>query len=362
MKKIKVHLQYPWSFPDSSYYKSILKYPPKNVEFVNFKQEEFKGISSGKKFKRINKIKNLLRKVLYVLKLPNIIKTKKTNFDIIHCAHCLSKNKKPWVVDVEHYWNFASSGKLAYSKQGKEKIKKFLKSPYCKKILPWTESAKKSITDALKDKEIEKKIEIVSFAMPVKKFKKKKGKTTLLFVGRYFYAKGGMEALEAFDELSKNQDIKCIFVSDTPKQILEKYSKNKRIEFYNLMPQEKLFELYKKSDIFVYPGYSDTFGFALVEAMAFGLATVTVNGFARKEIVKNGKTGYVIETKANPQKSKEERKRLVKEIVFITTKLIKNKKLLLNIQKNAKREIKNGKFSIEKRNKKLEEVYKEALK
>jgi len=45
----------------------------------------------------------------------------------------------------------------------------------------------------------------------------------------------------------------------------------------------------------VYPGYSDSFGFAFLEAMAFGLPIVTVDGFARREIVEDGKNGFVIE-------------------------------------------------------------------
>jgi glycosyltransferase involved in cell wall biosynthesis len=53
-----------------------------------------------------------------------------------------------------------------------------------------------------------------------------------------------------------------------------------------LMPQDKLFkEVFPKSDIFVYPGFSDTFGFALTEAISFGVPVVTVDGYSRREII-----------------------------------------------------------------------------
>jgi len=38
-KKIKIYLQYPWKFPDSPYYKYLLKNPPKNVSFEGAKKQ-----------------------------------------------------------------------------------------------------------------------------------------------------------------------------------------------------------------------------------------------------------------------------------------------------------------------------------
>jgi len=363
-KKIKVYLQYPWSFPDSPYYKYLITNPPKNIEYLNTQTQ--KGvITSSFRFGLMNKIKNVVRELMYILRRPNIIRTKKGDYDVIHCAHCLSSNKQPWITDAEHYWNFASSGEIAYSNAGRERIKKMLKSPYCKRVLPWTKAAKESILKNMNDAEIEKKTELVYPAIPLPELRLKKNKKiTLLFVGRYFYGKGGLHALEAFDRLSKKYNIECIFVSETPKQFIDKYSGNKRIKFHGLMPQKKLFELYSEADIFVYPGYSDTFGFALIEAMSFSLAVVTVDGFARKEIVSEGKTGFVIERKKETDCNKidEEGKRIIEEIVEKTSQLIKNKKLLQKMSKSARKEIEKGKFSMKERNKKLERIYQEAIK
>jgi len=58
-------------------------------------------------------------------------------------------------------------------------------------------------------------------------------------------------------------------------------------------------EIFPQSDIFVYPGYSDSFGFALIDALASGTPIVSIDGFARKEIVKEGKIGFVIERQKN---------------------------------------------------------------
>jgi len=123
-------------------------------------------------------------------------------------------------------------------------------------------------------------------------------------------------------------------------------------------------EIFPQSDIFVYPGYSDSFGFALIDALASGTPIVSIDGFARKEIVKEGKTGFVIERQKNSgwYPSKEEEGKIIKELVEKTSLLIKNKKLREKMSKNCIKMVKEGKFSIKERNKKLGKIYEEALK
>ena len=48
MDKIKVFLQYPWKFPDSPYYNYLVKYPPKNIEYLKNSEEAF--VNVAKKF------------------------------------------------------------------------------------------------------------------------------------------------------------------------------------------------------------------------------------------------------------------------------------------------------------------------
>ncbi len=368
-KQIKVYLQYPWKFPDSSYYNSMLNYPPKNISYINANKQKFVGINSPKTFKRMLALKTSLRKILAVAKVPNITYTKNKDCDLIHCAHCLSLNKKPWVVDTEHYWNFASSGPISYSAIGKKRIKKLLKGDYCKKIMPWTNSAKETIFNNLKDREIEKKTEIVTYAIPSPKIKRIKHEgINLFFSGRYFHQKGGKQALIVIDALTKKYDnVKAIFLSQTPGNLLKKYEKNKKIEFHSLMPLEKIMkEIYPKSDIFVYPGFSDTFGFVLVEALAFGLPIVTVDGFARKDIVENEKDGFVIKKpriiwdEAIPHISQEPL--MIKEMIKKTSLLIENNSLRKKMSNYGIKVTSEGKFSLKERHEKLKRIYREAIK
>ncbi len=366
MKKVKVYLQYPWKVSDSQYYKSLIEYPPENVEYQNIRKKE--GIIiNKKKLGTFNFLKGSIRNFLEKTQIP-ILNIHKTNcqkdYDIIHCAHCLSKNKnKPWVADLESYWQMFISGRD--TKKGKKKALKILMRNNCKKILAWTESAKKEII--LNFPKIKNKIEVVSFAMPVPKIKKIKHKgINLLFVSRYFHAKGGLHALEVFEELTKKyKEVKCTFISQTPKEIIKKYSSNSRINFFDLMPHQKLInEIFPKIDILVYPAYSDTFGFIFIESMSFGIPIIAVDGFARKDIIDEGKTGFIIEREKNKEwyPKEKEGKKIIKEIIKKTSLLIDNEKLRKKMSKNCIKLIKEEKFSIKERNKKLKRIYNEVLK
>jgi len=364
MNKIKVYLQYPWKFPDSPYYKYLIQNPPKNIEYLNVENQ--KGvITNANKFFLAHKVKIAIRKWVNILKISmmnaKITKSRKP-YDIIHCAHCISKNKnKPWVADFEGDWQFYIGKKNPHLKR---RVRKILLSKNCKKILPWTEKLMQRILKEFP--EIKDKIEVVYPALPLPMVKKKKHQgINLLFVARYFYHKGGLHTLEAMDKLTKkHKNVNAIFVSEVPEHLLEKYSKNPKIKFYNLMPQDKLFkEIYSITDIFIYPGYSDSLGFAILEAMSFGIPVVTVNVPSRDELIEDGKTGLVIDLGRNLKKleRREYLEEVISKISDRTEKLIKSKKLRDKISKNCMKTIKNGKFSIKERNKKLERIYKEAL-
>ena len=356
---MKVYLQYPWKFPDSPYYKSLIENPPDDVEFENTSNQ--KGVITNKKFFWIsNFLKRNIRRFANTFRLttPNAHLTHPGNYDLIHCAHCLSKNSdKPWIADIESPWQLYI-GKKTIS--AKKKVEEILSHKNCEKILPWTQATLDELVGDFP--KLADKMEVLYPAIPEKKFnKRKKKEINLIFSGRYFFHKGGLHALEAIDELTKKyKHVYGIINSEVPTEIIKKYSNNKKLKFYPLMPQEKLFDLYSQSDIMIYPGYSDSFGFAYLEAMSFGIPVVTVDGYARKEIIEDGKTGFIIQRKSNlnPNQSDEEISRQISEK---TSLLIKNMKFMNAMSKNCLKEIKSGKFSIKVRNEKLKNIYMEML-
>jgi glycosyltransferase involved in cell wall biosynthesis len=366
MKNIKVYLQYPWKTSDSQYYKSLVDNPPENVEYVSEKMNL--GMIVNKRDVKIRTfIKKYLRKFLVFtrISIPNLQETKtKKEYDLIHCAHCLSKNNSPWVADFENVWQMWVLGNK--SKKSREKIKNILLNKNCKKIIAWTEASKKEIIE--KFPEIEKKVDVVTYAMPFPKSAKKrnKKKITLLFIGRYFYWKGGLHILKVFDNLTKRyKNVEAIFISDCPRKIINEYKNNNKIKILGLTSHKKIIEdIFPNADLFVYPGYTDSFGFTFIESLAFGVPVITVNGFARKDIIEDKKTGYVVEKPKNLSiwKIEENEEELIQKMVNKTSLLIENKKLREKMSKKCIEAVKSGKFSIKERNKKLKRIYEEALK
>ena len=364
MDKIKVFLQKPWKFSDSPYYQYLRQNPPKNIEYIN--AHEFQLIQSSKKMRVNNKLKRFAKIAVrkFLPNLPNAHFTQNSNrYNLIHCTHCLSLNNKPWVADIEYAEQFWAAGRT----KRKDKVRKLLLNKNCKKILAWTKWSYENIIREFP--EIKNKTEIIYPGIPVKKFEKKKtNRINLLFSSRRFFFKGGLHALEVIDRLTKKyRNVYGIIVADVPKEIFSKYSQNEKISFPGFVPQEKLFnEIYPSADIFVYPSYTDTFGFGLTEALSFGLPIVCVGGYSRKEIVTDGKTGFVIDEPkdfdARHLDNLEDYANIINKLEGKTELLIKNKKLRKQMSKNAIGEISEGKFSIKERNKKLEKIYEEALK
>jgi glycosyltransferase involved in cell wall biosynthesis len=65
-----------------------------------------------------------------------------------------------------------------------------------------------------------------------------------------------------------------------------------------LISREQLMtEVYPDTDIFLMPTYVESFGMALVEAQAFGIPVITTNHFAIPEIVEDGVSGLLIDTR-----------------------------------------------------------------
>lgn len=365
MEKIKVYLKRPWIFGDSPYYDYLTKNVSKRIRYVNVGEKGQGIVKDIKKFKLLNKAKRAVKLTIrnFFPWLPNAHFTKKGDYDLIHCAHCLSLNKKPWVMDIE-YVNQVWAGGIP--KKQKNLILKLLQNKHCKKILAWTNWTKSSIIKYFP--EIEKKIEVVYPALPAQKVEKRKSKKiNLLFVSRRFYFKGGLHALEVMDKVTKkHKNVEALIISDIPKKILEKYSQNQKLKFLKFTPKEKLFsEIYPETDILIYPSYTDTFGFIILEALSFGIPVVTVGGQSRNDLIHDGKTGFAIKEplKWNMQdlENTETLKKTIKQIKEKTESLIKNKKLREKMSKNAIKEFRDGKFSIKERNKKLEEIYLGAL-
>lgn len=114
------------------------------------------------------------------------------------------------------------------------------------------------------------------------------GAIRLLFVGGDFARKGGHELLRVFKQLPSGCEMDIVTSQKLPAVTGVRVHQG-------LHPQDSaLRDLYARADIFVLPTKADTWGHAVVEAMASGLPVVTTPVGALGEIVRDGIEGLVV--------------------------------------------------------------------
>lgn len=376
MNKPRVALTHLGAKLDSPFYRELLAVPP--LQYVNrYSKAQREMVLKGSKFSFMN---NVARHVQKWSGVPNMWYIKQ-DCDLIHAAHHLVLNKKPWIVDFEIISSLA--GFTAYrSPISKYLIPKLLRSEHCKKILPWTNAAQESMKTYIGKanwQQLKSKTEIVYPAVrPQKQFKKKKDKKVrLLFISRFFKHKGGLEALQTFDALTRKYDnIECLMFSNVPEHIKTKYNNNAQIKIKSTVPREVLTnKIWPSTDIFLYPSWGDTFGFPILEAQSFGVPVVALKDFAAPELIMEGKTGHVLPgykkkwygpdyfyTNYKLNHTQQERDVVVRSLAKKTGALIENNRLRTQMGKNARKEIEQGRFSIKKRNQRMNEIYQDAVK
>ncbi|RLF37413.1 MAG: hypothetical protein DRM99_00470 [Thermoplasmata archaeon] len=378
-KRIRVRLRLGRS-PHPMYLDLIAK-PPKNVVFIYPPVQHYSikpNFTHKVKVFFWNKLINFFPPTLFI---------KDVNADLIHSASgTLILNKIPWVTDSEGVfvsYNYLKMNNKHYIKQ----LYKQLSNENCKFILPWSKASLKSFQTIFGNK-LDHKLRVVYPAKIISKHNpiNKREDVTLIFVGRRFWDKGGYETLCVYEKLSRNfKNLKLYMISEVPKEIKSKFRNKNIIYIKPNMTYDALAEYYKRSDIFIFPTFVDTFGFVFLEAMEFKLPIVTLDVFATSEIVKHKYNGIVLPAPITPYaknifdiskwqnysgflkylittKDSSERQELVDNLEIVLTKLLRSKALRQKYGRNGYKLVSKGKFSIEERNKKLYKVYQESLK
>ncbi len=357
-------------------YQEIVNYPPRGVEYLGVSKQTKKG-----EYYQNKKWKEFLNRVSQFFNLPRITLLKPGDYDLIHTSRgIIPLNRKPWVMDVEHFYSFMG----LHSKAVENKlIKKFIEwklgSKYCKAILCHCNATLQGFLKHFDCRKFKDKLQVVYPSAHITKIKKEKHKNVrILCVLSLFEQKGGIQVLEAFSRLEKKYDnVELWMRADVPEEIKTKYnSKNIKYTSYsnNIVPREDLIKnVYSKCDVFLYPSLCDSFGFSLMDAMVSGLPIIGTNLFAIPEIVLDGKTGLIINIpgydlhKAYIQEYPfsllvgGENEKFIKGMELALEKLISNESLRNKLAVESFNRVNSGEFSIDHRNKKLLSVYREAL-
>jgi glycosyltransferase involved in cell wall biosynthesis len=297
-----------------------------------------------------------------------------SKYDLIHSTRgILILNKKPWIVDLESGAAFAGLNWTSLKKPFMQRIiKKYLSSKYCKKIMPQSDAAKRSLMENINCSKFKNKIETLHLAYHTTKLKRKRSDTVRIsFIGRGFYEKGGNDLQEAFKILNKNYDVSLKMKGIVPEN---KKLNLPNVEYLENIPDPNKFYdvIFGDCDIFVQPTTVDSYGVSILEAMSTGLPIVCTDVFTLPEEIQDGYNGFLVKSPVNwynhrfnfeeyVRKIKQTHPQTVKELVEKISILIENKKLRREMGKNSFKLVDSGKFSIKERNKKLKRIYEEAL-
>jgi glycosyltransferase involved in cell wall biosynthesis len=292
-------------------YQELFRNPPKGYEYVisdlqNDKRMTVERIAKIRKFKALDWLnKKILRKVIsphYIVQTLSRFRKIPNDVEIVHCNGCLYFGKKPWIVDMESVNTLVGHNQFML-KKNKRNIEKAFESPYCKKIITFTNFAKKTIEANLDTSKFKDKIEVIHYSTGVysNKMKRKDKKIRLLFVGSVtnnksgsFYTKGGREVIDVFEILNKRyKNLELVLVSSIPPEIEDRIKNIKNIKVYNRIPREQLSQIYYNCDIFFYPSFIGP-GLASIEALGTGLVTVSLDIPEYDEFVENEKNGYLV--------------------------------------------------------------------
>jgi len=366
-----------------SYYKLMIKTPPRGYEFILPKNEKkTRTINFLLNSKILRKIyRNIIKKLISPDKLFDKAYSAKidNNINLIASGGRAIDIKRPWVCFIlDNPYSLGGFDYKNFIKKKKETQRRLL-SPYCKKIIIGNDTAMK-IMKKFFSKEVIKKCVLIRHGIEKQSFKKpNKRKVQILFMGSVanpddFEMKGGLYVLEVFKKLNKDYDVDFIIRSKIPDWIKKKYNiKNLKI-IDKEISYENIKKLYINSDIFLIPGRVYTL-MTFLEAMSFELPLVCLDTYAVKDYVINNENGLIVKRNENVPyedisypcnvRSKEFiiadrklNKRVIKDLCSATIKLIEDKKLREKLGVESRKMIET-KFSIELRNKKLKKVFDE---
>ena len=123
----------------------------------------------------------------------------------------------------------------------------------------------------------------------------------LLYVGRVSKEKGVLELTNIYETVKqKHINTKLVIVGKGPalKQLM---SENPDAVFMDWVEREKLPEIYSSADMLVLPSRFDTFCNVVLEALSCGLPVIAYNTKGPKDIIRNGKEGFLVNNQQEMQ-------------------------------------------------------------
>lgn len=312
---------------------------PNREEFMQYLKQFrlFKCFKEGIKSLKILYLKNKLIKKEILLNDADIYFSTRTEYGKLLSKYG-SKNKLK--VTEEH--NFIDDKKYQ-----KEIIKGYQNLDYVVVISKYHE---KMYNEWFKNTNV-KIVRIENILNNISNSKTKLNNNAIIAVGRFDPIKDFSSLIDVMNLLVKNNpNLKLYLLGDGEEKDLlirkiQKYNLENNVIMPGFVSAKEVLKYELKSDIFVMTSLKECFPMVLLEAYSCGLPVISFDILTGpREIVKNNKTGYLIQN------------REVKNMASKISELLKNQKKLKEFSDNAYEESK--KYTIEKIIKKWENLFK----
>ncbi len=380
-------------FPPSSKihtaYKSLVSNPPRGYVFITENEtNKLKFLNYLRRFKIAKKSYSLFLQIFKTTKIMELASStkEKKDLDLVFSTGHIYGGEKPYVLDIIDNIYCLAGYNYELFIHNLPKIKKLLLKSNCKKIIC---ANKASLTSMKKyfPKNILKKTVLAYPTITPPNFKRiKHDKFRILFMGSInnpddFEFKGGQNALEVFEEISKkNEDVELVIRSKVPSFLQKRVLSNPRIILMEKdLAYGEVINLYLSSDLLLCPAHTYLGLMTLLESMSFKLPMVALDTYATREFVINGFNGFVVEKSKKikgyshpsyPTNVRGENflsevrnidRTVIKELVKKVKLIIANPRLREKMGENGRKLIET-KFSIDARKRRLKKIFDDALK
>lgn len=316
-------------------------------------------------------------------------------WDLYHAVGGAHPYPEPWVVSFESvldFFGYARHAKVEIEERGPLRYaRRKLLSPWCRRLMPWTDAARRSVLATFPDaaEALDAKTTVVPLAIRAgpEPPPREPGRTPrILFVasknfpGDFVANKGGNLALEAFAELRRRGvEAEMAVRALVPPDLRARFEGTPGLRILDGMLSDKeLRGLYHGSDVFLFTGHH-TPGMVILEGMRAGLPVVCTDVWANREIVEDGRTGLVVPKPAHvpyltptlaPNWSHEpdfleaiqrDTAPTVRALADALARLAGDAPLRRRMGEAARAEIRDGRFSIQRRNETLRRIYDDAV-
>ena len=223
------------------------------------------------------------------------------DFDFVHAFFwTFYRYRKPWIHENDQspsqlIFNYFKM-RNGFGQRVVDMIASLLNGSHA--VITWTDYAAKGFVNDGVEKHL---VHMIPLPMEVKCHKKEHAGINVLFVGRDYFRKGGDIALKAITEIiEKHTEVRFTYVG---KALVPDHP---RIKHYEGLPRKQLEELYRSSDILLYPSRDEAYGLAALEALSYGIPVIASNLPSLREIVDDSVDGYIARSQEDYSEKLEE--------------------------------------------------------